>query len=208
MEKLLKYTEFINENQKFNDYLESLPFWREFIQKFNMNRNRIRREKNLDLYRKSKGIDLSHDDEPQIQFLDEWDMEQIHYNWGMKYAKPQNYGQTGSNPIKFEGLKDPEIGDLLITFRGYAWLFKPDEDYNYRFSSSAGWKHDTENMWDDLGYTDFFLRGYVFKIEPGEIPVVIRKKLSRNIRPNFLSGETGYKSRTQEPTYDSGKPFG
>jgi hypothetical protein len=63
-------------------------------------------------------------------------------------------------------------------------------------------------MWDDLGYTDFFLRGYVFKIEPGEIPVVIRKKLSRNIRPNFLSGETGYKSRTQEPTYDSGKPFG
>ena len=207
--KLLKYQEFLTENSKYNEYLETLPFWREFVQKFNMSRNRSRREKDLDVYRTRKGIDLFHDDEPTVSFLDEWNLERIHYDWGPKYARPEEYGGSKENSIKFDGLKDPEIGDILVSFRGYAWLFKPDERFNYKYSSSAGWTHDKgANRWDDLEYMDGFIKAYTFKLEPGEVPMIFRKKLARNIRPNIFSKETGYKQRQQKIKQEDNKPIG
>src|ERR1700761_3149558 len=158
----MKYTkswsEFLNEDRKYDEYLQSLPVWKDFISKFNQLRKRNRGKSNSDLLKKFTGS-LFHEQLPHGEFIDEWALEQIHRNWTAGVAKPVPYGQERDKfkTMEFKGLKDPEIGDILVHFRGYAWLYKPDENFNYKYVTSAAWGYDKNpNMWDDISYFDGF----------------------------------------------------
>jgi hypothetical protein len=108
--------------------------------------------------------------------------------WGSERDKAEN--------LKFDGLKNPEIGDILIQFRGACWLFKPDAIFRYNYSSSAVWGHDSNpNMWDDILYLDMMLKSYTFEFKKDEIPVIFREKLARKIRRNIFDKDVEYKRR-------------
>ena len=191
----------INEDRTHDEFLETLPSWTLFIQKFKKYRDDIRRKANLNLYRQDDKVAVSL---PSAKFLDEWDLESIHYNWKSGYMKPVPFGKerNKAQDLRFDGLKNPEIGDILIQFRGAGWLFKPDSNFAYSYSSSAVWGHDPNpNMWDDISYLDEMLKSYTFQFKKDEIPMIMRQKLARNIRPNIFSKETGYKRRqmTEQP---------
>ena len=201
----MKYTktwmEFLTEDRKYNEYLESLPIWREFIAKFNQLRRKNRSKIDSELLKKSTGS-LFHDSEPHGEFIDEWSLERIHANWTVGNAKPIPYGEEEkkSQTIDFKGLKEPEIGDILVQFRGYAWLFKPNKYFNYMYSTSAAWGHDANpNKWDDISYFDNFVVSYIFKFQKDEIPLIFRNKLSRKIHPTVYDTGTGYKKRDKIP---------
>jgi hypothetical protein len=191
----------INEDRKINEYLETLPVWKEFIHKFEKMRDDIRRKANLELYSEDDSVaELL----PNATLLDEWDLESIYDNWKSGYMKPIPFGKerNDAQTLRFDGLKKPEIGDLLIQFRGACWLFKPDSNFKFKFDSSAVWAHDPNpNMWDDISYLDQMCKSYVFEFRKDEIPMIMRQKLARNIRPTILSKENGYKRRqmTEQP---------
>lgn len=187
----------INEDRKHNEYLESLPVWKSFIHKFQKIRDDIRRKKNINLYKEE---DRVAEQLPSAKFLDEWDLESIHYDWKSGYMKPVPWGKERDKAenLRFDGLKNPEIGDILIMFRGAAWLFKPDKDFNYSYSSSAVWGHDANsNMWDDISYLDMMLKSYSFEFKKDEIPLIFREKLARKIRRTIFDKDVEYKRRKQ-----------
>jgi hypothetical protein len=185
----------INEDRKHNEYLESLPVWKAFIHKFQKIRDDIRRKKNINLYKEE---DKVAEQLPFAKFLDEWNLESIHYDWKSGYMKPVPWGseRDKAENLKFDGLKNPEIGDILIQFRGACWLFKPDASFRYNYSSSAVWGHDSNpNMWDDILYLDMMLKSYTFEFKKDEIPVIFREKLARKIRRNIFDKDVEYKRR-------------
>ena len=193
----------INERYSEESQAEQLPFWSDFLQKFKMFRNRNRRETDSDVYPRLKDKDLFHDELPYCTFLDEWDLESINRNWKSGHQKSRKYGSADSfNTISFSGLENPEIGDILITFRNGAWLFKPDANFNYRYSSSARWAYD-DNYWDDVKYMDEFCKNYRFKLDKHEVPVIFRTRATQKIRPTAVDGDPGYKlNRRRTKTSD------
>lgn len=199
--KYLKIFEDFSTNEAkthpYEHYLESLSVWKNFIHKFQKIRDDIRRKKNIDLYQQD---DKVAEQLPSAKFLDEWDLESIHYDWKSGYMKPVSWGKERDKAenLRFDGLKNPEIGDILIMFRGAAWLFKPDKDFNYSYSSSAVWGHDANsNMWDDISYLDMMLKSYTFEFKKDEIPLIFREKLARKIRRTIFDKDVEYKRRKQ-----------
>jgi hypothetical protein len=185
----------LNEDRKINEYIETLPIWKEFIHKFKKMRDDIRRKANPELYAENDSV---AEKLPHPLLLDEWDLESIHYDWKLGYMKPIPWGKEikDAQSLRFDGLKKPEIGDLLISFRGACWLFKPDSNLRYKFDSSAVWGHDSNpNMWDDILYLDQMCKSYVFQFRKDEIPLIMRQKLSRQIGPSVYDKGTGYKKR-------------
>ena len=191
----------LNEDRKIDEYIETLSVWKAFIHKFEKMRDDIRRKANPKLYAEEDSV---AEQLPNAKLLDEWDLESIHLNWKSGYMKPIPFGKerNEAQTLRFDGLKSPEIGDLLVMFRGACWLFKPDSNFRFEFDSSAVWGHDPNpNMWDDISYLDQMCKSYIFEFRKDEIPMIMRQKLARNIRPTIFSKETGYKRRqmTEQP---------
>lgn len=215
----MKYTktwnQFLNEGKKHNysDYLQSLSVWKQFISKFNQLRKGNRGKSNPDVLKKSTGS-IFHEELPHAQFIDEWYIEDINRKWKEGRAKPRPYGDENDKrlqTVEFKGLNEPELGDIMVNFRGYGWLFKPDENFNYKYNSSGAWAYDSNpNMWDDIIYFDNFVKNYVFKFQKDEIPLIFREKLARHIRPNVYDTNIGFKRRKKLPSTDitNGVPAG
>jgi hypothetical protein len=217
MKNLKLFNEFlINEDYKYNQYLVSLPSWTEFLNKFSNFRNQTRKGIDPTFSKYNRG-DFYSDKKPEARFIDEMDLENIHRDWVNGYQTPVEWGKGSESAKKlmFEGLNNPEIGDILVTFRETAWLFKPDSNFNYRYSSSAVWAHsgssrssnssiDLKNEWDDIKYLDEMLRGYVFSFRKEEIPLIFREKLARSTRPSIFDKNTGYRRREKMNSPTSG----
>ena len=196
-------------NEKYeNKETSKLSFLSDFIQKFNMYRNKNRRDVNPDLYAKAKNKDLFHDNSIDVYFLDEYNLERIKSDWGKGIATPQKkYGEEEKTTVRYDGFRNPEIGDLIIQFRGYGYLYKINSyTGNYEFDSSAAWNQSTPNSWDDILYFDNFAKSYVIKIRPEEVPLRYKKKLAKKIRSTTFDKGTGYKKRNKIET-ESGYKF-
>lgn len=211
MKNLKLFNEFlINEDYKYNQYLVSLPSWTDFLNKFSNYRNKIRKEMDPAFSKYNRG-DFYSDKKPEARFIDEMDLENIHTDWVHGYQTPTEWGKgsESSKRLTFDGLNNPEIGDILVTFRETAWLFKPDSNFNYRWSSSAVWAHsgtsrsssshmDLKNQWDDISYLDNMLRSYTFSFRKEEIPLIFREKLARASRPSVFDKNIGYQRREKK----------
>jgi len=174
---VFKFSEFITESTLVRP--NSLNFWKDFIQKFKMLRNKKRKELNGDLYKKVKNIYRFHDDLPETIFIyDEKVVAREGGTWVRGFNYPKNYkDENKSTPVKRDGISDISIGDILIYFRDCGYLFKPNADFTeYTFHSSGISKDNPENKWDDIEYFDSFVKNYKIEIGEYEIPMILKSK--------------------------------
>lgn len=194
----MKYLK-LYEEARHNIGLSNLEFWKNFLHKFRKKRREERKK-----YDEKIAKGAVYEKMPNIKYLDEYDLERIYTHW-----IPKRVSLTLPNiSIDFKGLEDVEIGDILISFRGYCWLFKPDNEMNYSFCCSATWAYNSPFDWDDVYYIDNMLKEFKFQISNLETPLFIKKKLSRKIRGNMYDNQRGYKNRIKVSDEEGDKKIG